>query len=167
MYLLGVAFHVRFGWWMFCKQFLILDYCLEKAYPICNVYAGLARLSVRQKLDSCEKLGISPVAATARLQDLDTVSQDWLNSLHICIHHSASKLGCVDDVASTNSGRARTLSGEGLQSKLYKCYLYKCYNLIYVMKILLPYKNTYFNTNKCYMLSVMRCLAPSFVILIL
>lgn len=45
----------------------------------CNVAklirAGLAALSLRSKLDLCEKLSLSSTAATALLQDLDAVSQ--------------------------------------------------------------------------------------------
>lgn len=45
--------------------------------------SGLAALSLRQKLDLCEKLGLSPVAAITLLQDLDTETQDRLDLLDI------------------------------------------------------------------------------------
>ena len=50
-----------------------------------------------------------------------------------------------------------------LQSSLYKCYPYKCYDTIYVKKILLPYKNTFGKTSECYVLSVNTCFNPFFV----
>lgn len=51
--------------------------------------SGLAALSLRQKLDLCEKLGLSPVAAISLLQDLDTVTQDRLDFLDIFVHLTA------------------------------------------------------------------------------
>jgi hypothetical protein len=58
----------------------------EKANLVGDVCAGLAALSVRQKVDVCEGLGLSPLAAIALLQDLDTVTQERLDLLDISIH---------------------------------------------------------------------------------
>ena len=46
--------------------------------------------------------------------------------------------------------RGTSVTGLSIQSSLYKCYPYKCYNFIYVKKILLPYKNTIGKTSECY-----------------
>ena len=50
-----------------------------------------------------------------------------------------------------------------LQSRLYKCYPYRCYNFVDVKKILLSYKNTIGKTSECYVLSVITCSTPFFV----
>ena len=62
----------------------------RKLIPLVLSCAGLAALSLRQKLDVCEKLGLSPVAALALLQDLDTVTQDRLVLLDTSIHQCFS-----------------------------------------------------------------------------
>ncbi|KAG0612970.1 hypothetical protein M758_6G066600 [Ceratodon purpureus] len=129
------------------------------------IRAGLAALSLRQKLDLCEKLGLSPVAAIALLRDLDTVTRDrleaelgprgafcrhakklqkcvralmqqgdsgihFLGLLDVYVPSTAqdvsqpqiiiplSKLECVKDVACSDSGCGRTLSGEELANQL-------------------------------------------------
>ena len=51
-----------------------------------------------------------------------------------------------------------------IQSRLYECYPYKFYNFIYVKKIVLPYKDIIGKTSECYMLSVITCSTPLFVI---
>lgn len=48
-----------------------------------SLVAGLAELSLGTKLGLCEKLGLSPVASIALLQDLDVVTQVRLNHFTI------------------------------------------------------------------------------------
>lgn len=48
-----------------------------------SLVTGLAELSLGTKLGLCEKLGLSPVASIALLQDLDVVTQVRLNHFTI------------------------------------------------------------------------------------